>query len=89
MPAKTVIEKGMTVAQVTRTVTEKVIVVALATWIVQNKVVVMVQGTVRVKVVVLVAAEVAVDKLIDNGPFIPTKIKDDHRGKFYFFYASA
>ncbi len=86
--ARIVIERVMVVDQVARTVIGKVMVVDQVVRTVQNRVVVMVQDTVRVKVEVvlaLVVVEVAVDKLIDIGPFIPYKIKEDHGGKFCFF----
>jgi len=86
--ARIVIERVMVVDQVARTVIEKVMVVDQVARTVQNRVAAMDRDTVRVKVVVvlvLVVAEVAADKLIDRGPFIPDKIKEDHGGKFYFF----
>jgi len=33
-------------------------------------------------------AEVVADKLIENGPFVPAKIKEDHGGKLYLFNTS-
>ena len=42
----------------------------------------MVQAMVHVKVVAVV--KVVDDRLIDNAPFIPDKIKEDLGEKFYF-----